>query len=151
MLILKKLFLPVGNYYHLRNKTYHLPLLLPYLKELDGRRKLSMPPKRMSTFEAPAMIQAAIKKLVADNVTTALEAQATNMENTNNTTRPRETLVAIVLEDCKVKFATGTLTKEALSLVNFFAQPFSILNAASITSAHIRVNAAQLLLKNFRE
>ncbi|GKG09495.1 hypothetical protein Tco_0338241, partial [Tanacetum coccineum] len=52
-----------------------------------------MPPKRMSTFEAPAMTQAAIKKLVADNVTTALEAQATNMENTNNTTRPRETLV----------------------------------------------------------
>ncbi|GKA89506.1 hypothetical protein Tco_0811318, partial [Tanacetum coccineum] len=49
-----------------------------------------MPPKRMSTSEAPAMTQAAIRKLVADSVTTALEAQATNMANTDNTTRPRE-------------------------------------------------------------
>ncbi|GJY91595.1 putative reverse transcriptase domain-containing protein [Tanacetum coccineum] len=49
-----------------------------------------MPPKRTSTSEAPAMTQAAIKKLVADSVSAALEAQATNMENTDNTTRPRE-------------------------------------------------------------
>ncbi|GJS56120.1 hypothetical protein Tco_0629482 [Tanacetum coccineum] len=47
-----------------------------------------------STSEAPAMTQAAIKKLVANSVSAALEAQATNMENTNNTTRPREDLVA---------------------------------------------------------
>ncbi|GJU31181.1 putative reverse transcriptase domain-containing protein [Tanacetum coccineum] len=53
-----------------------------------------MPPKRMSTFEAPAMTQAAIRKLVADSVTTALEAQAANMTNTDNTTRPREAPVA---------------------------------------------------------
>ncbi|GKD51815.1 reverse transcriptase domain-containing protein, partial [Tanacetum coccineum] len=38
-----------------------------------------MPPKRMSTSEAPAMTQAAIKKLVADSVSAALEAQATTM------------------------------------------------------------------------
>ncbi|GKB92471.1 putative reverse transcriptase domain-containing protein [Tanacetum coccineum] len=38
-----------------------------------------MPPKRTSTSEAPAMTQAAIRKLVADSVTTALEAQATTM------------------------------------------------------------------------
>ncbi|GJU86980.1 zinc finger, CCHC-type containing protein [Tanacetum coccineum] len=44
----------------------------------------------MSTSEAPAMTQAAIRKLVADSVTIALEAQAANMENTDNTTRPRE-------------------------------------------------------------
>ncbi|GJS52655.1 putative reverse transcriptase domain-containing protein [Tanacetum coccineum] len=34
-----------------------------------------MPPKRTSTSEAPAMTQAAIRKLVADSVTAALEAQ----------------------------------------------------------------------------
>ncbi|GJU37300.1 hypothetical protein Tco_1185654 [Tanacetum coccineum] len=34
---------------------------------------LLMPPKRTSTSEAPAMTQAAIKKLVADSVTAALE------------------------------------------------------------------------------
>ncbi|GKB83272.1 reverse transcriptase domain-containing protein, partial [Tanacetum coccineum] len=49
-----------------------------------------MPPKRMSTSEALSMTQAAIKKLVADSVTTTLEAQAANMANTDNTTRPRE-------------------------------------------------------------
>ncbi|GJY32278.1 putative reverse transcriptase domain-containing protein [Tanacetum coccineum] len=48
----------------------------------------------MSTSEAPAMTQAAIRKLVDDSVTTALEAQAANMANTDNTTRPREALVA---------------------------------------------------------
>ncbi|GJT44752.1 putative reverse transcriptase domain-containing protein [Tanacetum coccineum] len=53
-----------------------------------------MPPKRMSTSEAPAMTQAAIRKLVADSVTAALEAQDANMANTDNTTRPREAHVA---------------------------------------------------------
>ncbi|GJZ18051.1 reverse transcriptase domain-containing protein [Tanacetum coccineum] len=53
-----------------------------------------MPPKRTSTSEAPAMNQAAIKKLVTDSVSVALEAQAANMANTDNTTRPRETPIA---------------------------------------------------------
>ncbi|GJW48632.1 hypothetical protein Tco_0080278 [Tanacetum coccineum] len=46
-----------------------------------------MPPKRTSTSEAPAMTQAAIKKLVADSVTTALEAQAATMEGSSNPNR----------------------------------------------------------------
>ncbi|GKF83152.1 hypothetical protein Tco_0244808, partial [Tanacetum coccineum] len=53
-----------------------------------------MPPKRMSTSEAPTMTQAVIKKLVADSVSVALEAQAANMANTDNTTRPREAPIA---------------------------------------------------------
>ncbi|GJU32695.1 hypothetical protein Tco_1176284 [Tanacetum coccineum] len=99
-----------------------------------------MPPKRMSTSEAPTMTQAAIRKLVADSVTTALEAQAANIANTDNTTRPREALVARqsfscsnCTEDCKVKFATGTLTEEALSWWNSFAQPIGIEEAYKIT------------------
>ncbi|GKE62453.1 reverse transcriptase domain-containing protein, partial [Tanacetum coccineum] len=52
-----------------------------------------MPPKRRSTSKASAMTQAAIKKLVADSVSVALEAQAANMENTDNTTRLREALI----------------------------------------------------------
>ncbi|GJY03677.1 hypothetical protein Tco_0782094 [Tanacetum coccineum] len=43
-----------------------------------------MPPKRTSTSEAPAMMQAAIRKLFADSVTTALEAQAATMSGTSN-------------------------------------------------------------------
>nr|GEV43885.1 RNA-directed DNA polymerase, eukaryota [Tanacetum cinerariifolium] len=56
-----------------------------------------MPPKRTSTSAAPAMTQDAIRKLVANSVTVALEAQAatmTNIENLNRNTRPRETPVA---------------------------------------------------------
>ncbi|GJS60687.1 reverse transcriptase domain-containing protein [Tanacetum coccineum] len=117
-----------------------------------------MPPKRMSTSEAPAMTQAAIRKLVADSVTVALEAQATNMENTDNTTRPREAPVAkqcsykefmscqpINFKDCKVKFATGTLTEEALSWWNSFAQPIGIEEAYKITWVEFK----KLLIKKY--
>ncbi|GJR75405.1 reverse transcriptase domain-containing protein [Tanacetum coccineum] len=54
-------------------------------------------PKRTPTSAAPAMSQAAIRKLFADSVAAALEAQAATMVNTDNTTRntgPRETPVA---------------------------------------------------------
>nr|GEV93358.1 hypothetical protein [Tanacetum cinerariifolium] len=56
-----------------------------------------MAPKRTSTSATPAMTQAAIRQLVADSITTALEAQAANMENGDNTNRnhePREAPVA---------------------------------------------------------
>ncbi|GKB40748.1 hypothetical protein Tco_0885690 [Tanacetum coccineum] len=89
------------------------------------------------------MTQAAIKKLVADSVTATLEAQATTMANADNTNRntgEREAHVARKLfsrsnctEDCKVKFATGTLTEEALSWWNSFAQPIGIEEAYKIT------------------
>ncbi|GJV42211.1 hypothetical protein Tco_1420651 [Tanacetum coccineum] len=118
--------------------------------------------KRTSNILYTTLTQATIKKLVADSVSAALEAQAANMANTDNTTKPREALVArkcsykefmscqpinfkgtegavglirwferteLVFsrsnctEDCKVKFATSTLTEEALSWWNSFAQP----------------------------
>ncbi|GKA54700.1 hypothetical protein Tco_0753649, partial [Tanacetum coccineum] len=53
-----------------------------------------MPPKRTSTSEALAMTHAAIRKLVADSVATALEAQVATMASTGNTNRntgPRKT------------------------------------------------------------
>nr|GEV39012.1 reverse transcriptase domain-containing protein [Tanacetum cinerariifolium] len=46
-----------------------------------------MAPKRTSTSAASAMTQLAIKKLVADSVAVALEAQAATMANTDNTDR----------------------------------------------------------------
>ncbi|GKC27564.1 hypothetical protein Tco_1034858 [Tanacetum coccineum] len=138
----------------------------------------------MSTSEASAMTQAAIKKLVANSVTAALEAKAANMTNTDNTTRPREDFVARkcsykefmscqpinfkgtegaiglicwfertksvfsrsnCAEDCKVKFATGILTEEALSWWNYFAQPIGIEEACKIT----RVEFKKLLIKKY--
>ncbi|GKA22986.1 hypothetical protein Tco_0825301 [Tanacetum coccineum] len=49
-----------------------------------------MAPKRTSTFAAPPMTQADIKKLVADSVVTALETQAATMASTSNPNRNTE-------------------------------------------------------------
>ncbi|GKF38103.1 hypothetical protein Tco_0118164, partial [Tanacetum coccineum] len=62
-----------------------------------------MPPKRTSTSEAPAMTQAAIRKLVADSVTAALEAQAATMENADNTNRNTGEREAPVARKCSYK------------------------------------------------
>ncbi|GJU99533.1 hypothetical protein Tco_1328804, partial [Tanacetum coccineum] len=46
-----------------------------------------MAPKRVPTSAAPAMSQAAIRKLVADSVAVALKAQAATMANDDNINR----------------------------------------------------------------
>ncbi|GJV03665.1 hypothetical protein Tco_1337234 [Tanacetum coccineum] len=102
-----------------------------------------MPPKRTSTSEAPAMTQAAIRKLVADSVAAALEAQAVTMAITNNpnrNTRPTGTPIARkgnykdnCAEENNVTFAIGTLTDDALSWWNAYAQPIGIEQANKIT------------------
>ncbi|GKE71701.1 hypothetical protein Tco_1529773, partial [Tanacetum coccineum] len=60
---------------------------------IELQNRIQMPPKRASTSESPAMTQDAIRKLVADSVTTTLEAQAATMasnpdRNTNLTGTP---------------------------------------------------------------
>ncbi|GKA42053.1 reverse transcriptase domain-containing protein, partial [Tanacetum coccineum] len=139
-----------------------------------------MPPKRTSTSAAPAMTQAAIKKLVADSVSAALGAQAATMANTDNTNRntgPTRTPVAKMgnykefiscqpfyfngtegavglirwfertesvfsrskcAEENKVTFATGTLTDDALSWWNAYAQPIGIDQAHKITWTELK-------------
>ncbi|GJR87747.1 hypothetical protein Tco_0211758 [Tanacetum coccineum] len=90
----------------------------------------------MSISEAPAMTQAAIRKLVADSVTTAfykefMSCQPINFKGTKGAIglicwfERTESVFSCsnCTEDCKVKFATSTLTKEALSWWNSFAQP----------------------------
>nr|GEY77247.1 reverse transcriptase domain-containing protein [Tanacetum cinerariifolium] len=121
------------------------------------------------------MTQAAIRKLVVDSVTTALEAQATTMENTSNPNRntgPTRTHVAktrnykefisykpfyfngmegavglicwferieLVFshsrcdEENKVTFSTGTLTDDAMSWWNAYAQNMGVDQANKIT------------------
>ncbi|GJW49800.1 reverse transcriptase domain-containing protein [Tanacetum coccineum] len=72
-------------------------ILRPLGSEPVPEESNEMPPKKTSTFAAPAMTQAAIKKLVADSVFAALGAQAATMANTDNTNRnagPTGTLVA---------------------------------------------------------
>nr|GEW87009.1 reverse transcriptase domain-containing protein [Tanacetum cinerariifolium] len=119
-----------------------------YEENLIQRR---MPPKRESTSEALAITQAAIRKLVADSVTAALEDQAATMANANN---PNINIVptgipvvkmgnykefinlfshSTCTEENKVTFAIGTLTDDALSWWNAYDQPMGIEHANQIT------------------
>ncbi|GJX21850.1 hypothetical protein Tco_0226295 [Tanacetum coccineum] len=87
-----------------------------------------MPPKRTSTYKALAMTQAAIKKLVADSVTAALEAQAATMAGAIGLIRWFEWTESVFsqskcTEENKVTFATGTLTDDAHCLRIAYAQP----------------------------
>nr|GEV85098.1 reverse transcriptase domain-containing protein [Tanacetum cinerariifolium] len=109
-----------------------------------------MPPKRESTSKAPAMTQAVIKKLVADSVTAALKAQAATMANANNPNRNTVGLIrwfertksvfssSRCAEENKVTFATGTLTDDALSWWNAYAQPMGIKQANQITWTELK-------------
>ncbi|GJW48309.1 reverse transcriptase domain-containing protein [Tanacetum coccineum] len=129
----------VMHAYYAKESPIPPPIIVPPSSMLSP----IMPPKRTSTSEAPAMTQAAIRKLVADIVSAALEAQAATMENADNTNRntgEREAPIERKLfsrsnctEEYKVKFATSTLTKEALSWWNSFAQPIRIEEAYKIT------------------
>ncbi|GJV94126.1 putative reverse transcriptase domain-containing protein [Tanacetum coccineum] len=83
----------------------------------------------MSTSEAPAITQAAIRKLVAHSVSAALEAQAANMVNTNNTTRPIEASVA---RQCSYKEFMSCQpinfkgTEDAVGLIRWFKRTKSV-------------------------
>nr|GEX59797.1 reverse transcriptase domain-containing protein [Tanacetum cinerariifolium] len=100
---------------------------------------IQMPPKRTSTSVAPAMNQAPIRQLIDNRVAAALEAQAANMANIDNTSRNPEPRKLLLQEnDCKVKFATGTLTEDALSCWNFYAKPIGIEQADKITWSELK-------------
>ncbi|GJZ40005.1 hypothetical protein Tco_0586568 [Tanacetum coccineum] len=84
------------------------------------------------------MTQAAIKKLVADNITTALEAQAATMAGAVGLIRWYKRTESVFSqskcsEENKVTFATVTLTDDALSWWNVYAQPTGVDQANQIT------------------
>ncbi|GJR81300.1 reverse transcriptase domain-containing protein [Tanacetum coccineum] len=99
----------------------------------DTKTPVEMPPKRSSTSATPAMNQDAIRQLIAD-IAAALEAQVAAMAIP---TIPIETLdpekFLKCAEEDRVTFATGTLTNDALSWWNAYAQPIGIEQANRIT------------------
>ncbi|GJZ40580.1 reverse transcriptase domain-containing protein [Tanacetum coccineum] len=129
-------------------------ILRPLGSEPVPKESNKMPPKRTSTSEAPAMTQAAIKKLVADSVSAALEAQAATMAGTSNPNRntgPTGTPVTkmgsykefiscqpFYFNENKVTFATVTLTDDALYWWNAYVQPIRIDRANRITWTELR-------------
>ncbi|GJV56290.1 reverse transcriptase domain-containing protein [Tanacetum coccineum] len=121
---------------------------------IELQNRIQMPPKRASTTEAPTMTQDAIRKLVADSVTSALEAQAATMasaSNPNRNTGPTGTPAVktgnykefiscqpFYFNENKVTFATGTLTDDALSWWNAYAQPMGVEQANQITWTELK-------------
>nr|GEY21419.1 putative reverse transcriptase domain-containing protein [Tanacetum cinerariifolium] len=110
---------------------------------------IRMPPKRSSTSEASTMSQAAIRKLVADSVAAALETQTATMAEADNSIREipvakRENYKEFIscqpfyFNENKVAFATGTLTNDALSWWNAYAQPIGIEQANRITLTELK-------------
>nr|GEZ40338.1 reverse transcriptase domain-containing protein [Tanacetum cinerariifolium] len=71
------------------------PITLPTILTLSP-----IPSKRTSTSEASAMTRVAIRKLVADSVATALEAQAATMASTNNPYRNSGLIKTSVARRC---------------------------------------------------
>ncbi|GJS20137.1 hypothetical protein Tco_0448769 [Tanacetum coccineum] len=74
--------------------------------KVEGLEKGRNASKKTSTSEAPAMTQVAIRKLVADSVTAALEAQAATMANTSNPNRN-----TVITETPSVKTETKKIHK----------------------------------------
>ncbi|GJT58751.1 reverse transcriptase domain-containing protein [Tanacetum coccineum] len=87
-----------------------------------------MPPKRTSTSETPAITLDAIRQLTA-NFTAALEAQTAAMVIFSQSR---------CAEENKVTFATGTLTDDALSWWNAYAQPMGIEQANQTTWTELK-------------
>nr|GEU82326.1 reverse transcriptase domain-containing protein [Tanacetum cinerariifolium] len=98
-----------------------------------------MAPKRTSTSAATTMNQAAIRKLVADSVATALEAQAATMANTDNTNRNTGQRESPVARKCGYKEFMRWQpfnfkgTAGAVGLIRWFERTESIFSRSNYT------------------
>nr|GEW48517.1 putative reverse transcriptase domain-containing protein [Tanacetum cinerariifolium] len=132
------------------NHLDELPLdLIERIEDVVEGLVQRMLPKRSSTSEASTMSQASIKKLVADSVSTALETQTATMAEADNSIREipivkrgnyKEFISCqpFYFNENKVAFATGTLTNDALSWWNAYAQPIGIEQANRITWTELK-------------
>ncbi|GKC55029.1 hypothetical protein Tco_1077774, partial [Tanacetum coccineum] len=99
--------------------------LLPPKKQIHppSSSSTTMPPKRTSTSEIPAITLAAIQQLIANDIATALEVQAATMASAKGAVglirwfKQTESVFSHsnCAEENKVTFATSTLTNDALS------------------------------------
>ncbi|GKC67406.1 putative reverse transcriptase domain-containing protein [Tanacetum coccineum] len=135
------------------------PISLSPSSSVGSSSPVRMAPKRTSTSAAPVMTQAAIRKLVADSVAAALEAQAAamaNADNINRNNREGETHVAIKYSykefmSCQPFNFKGT--EGAVGLIrwyeqtesNSFAQPIGIEEAYKIPWSEFK----KLLIKKY--
>nr|GEV22901.1 hypothetical protein [Tanacetum cinerariifolium] len=130
----------------------------PLESELVPEEPNEMAPKRKSTSAAPAMTQAAIRKLVADSVPVTLKAQAATMANIDNTNRNTQEGETPVERKCSYKefmscqpfYFKGTegavgliywlneLNRTLCTGGNSFAQPIGIEEAYKTTWSELK-------------
>ncbi|GJY22382.1 reverse transcriptase domain-containing protein [Tanacetum coccineum] len=111
-----------------------------------SRNQNLMPPKRMPTSETPAITLATIQQLIANGFAAVLEAQAATVVSTEGAVDLicwfERTKSVFSCSNCadenKVTFATGTLTDDALSWWNSYAQPIRIEQANRITWTELK-------------
>ncbi|GKE37909.1 hypothetical protein Tco_1461314, partial [Tanacetum coccineum] len=95
--------------------------------------------KRTSTSKAPAMTQAAIRKLVANSVTAALKAQAATMANADNTNRNTGEREAHVARQCSYKEFMSCQpinfkgSQGAVGLIRWFERTESVFSRSNCT------------------
>nr|GEW41977.1 reverse transcriptase domain-containing protein [Tanacetum cinerariifolium] len=117
------------------------------IEESSYMMHVEMAPKRTSTSAAPAMTQAATKKLIADSVATALEAQSANMENADNTDRNDEPREAPVTKRCSYKELMSCQpfnfkgSKGSIGLIRWFEPTESVFSRSNCTE-ECKVNFA---------
>ncbi|GKC79917.1 putative reverse transcriptase domain-containing protein [Tanacetum coccineum] len=122
-----------------------------------------MPPKRTSTSEALAMTQTAIRKLVAESVTAALEAQAATMANADNTNRNTGEREAHVARKCSYKEFMSYQpinfkgSEGAVRLIRWFEQTESVFSHSNCTEdckvkfATMKGNDLKTYVRRFQE
>nr|GEU64301.1 reverse transcriptase domain-containing protein [Tanacetum cinerariifolium] len=109
-------------------------------KQMGNNNKIALARFRISTLELIIEdIQAAIRKLVADSVVAALEAQAANMENTNNTNRNTEPRETPATRKCTYKEFISCQpfnfkgTEGAVGLIHWFERMESVFSHSNCT------------------
>ncbi|GJY63964.1 reverse transcriptase domain-containing protein [Tanacetum coccineum] len=122
---------------------------------IELKNRMEMPPKRASTTEAPAMTQDAIRKNTGPTGTLAVKTgnykefircqpfYFNGTEGAFGLIRCFERTESVFscsrcAEENKVTFATGTLTDNALSWWNVYAQPMGIEQANQITWTELK-------------
>nr|GEU58857.1 putative reverse transcriptase domain-containing protein [Tanacetum cinerariifolium] len=115
-----------------------------------------MPPKKRSTFAAPAMTQDDIRQLVADSFTTTLEAQTANMANADNTNRNPELREVPIARKCSYKEFMSCQpfnfkgSEGAVRLICWFERTESVFSCSNCTE-DCKGNDLKTYVRRFQE
>ncbi|GJV12450.1 reverse transcriptase domain-containing protein [Tanacetum coccineum] len=128
------------NYCHLKTRASRAQIAELQIKQMGNNNKIALDHFRIANLEQIIEdIQAAIKKLVADSVTAALEAQAATMANADNTNRNTGEREAPVARKCSYKEIMSCQpinfkgSEGAVGLIRWFERTESVFSHSNCT------------------